>query len=177
MTKYINSAVRLISLLTGAAICGILTLILALCRVLHPWAWGLIAGAVSALLCCLILVLLLRHEERKLFVARSRVKGEVNCFLFAAVRSGPMVRRGYVFLTAERLYIFLWEKRPRLETQLLKKDFTVRYPADEPQRAELVFTDEDVIELFAPSLQELLNAMKQCGYTVLPGAPLLGEGK
>ncbi len=167
MTRYMNPAVRIISLLAGALTGGVLTLVLALNRVARPWAWGLMAGAVAALLVCICMVLLVRREVAKVMEAQSRVPGQVLCYLYAGVRSGDINRHGYIFLTEQSVFIYLWEKKPYLETELHRADFMVRYSEAYPFCTLLDFKGEDEnIALIGNAIPQLIGGMRDNGYEI-----------
>ncbi len=164
--KYINSAIRMISLIAGGAIFGIVTLSFYLLGVARPWGWGMIFGALFAMGAAAVLGLINYRENVKFQEARNRVEGTILEFSLATLRNFGRSRRAYVFLTADHLRVFLWDKRPYMETTISRNDVTIRYNAAHPDFLTIVYEDQDTLEFVFPSAKELIAAMRQNGYRV-----------
>ncbi len=164
--KYITSAVRILSLLAGVVIFGGVTMTLYLFGVMKPWAWGMIAGASTAILFAVMMAFFNYRETVKFEEARSRVEGTVLEFSLATVANFGRGRRAYVFLTADMIRVFLWDKRPYLESTVRREEVTITYSPLRPNYLTFVFDDKDTLELVFPNARELLSAMRENGYRV-----------
>lgn len=165
MGKYLNPATRFFSLLAGMVSFGILTGLLACFHITRPWAWGMVFGSLTAFVVLLILVMVIRHEDRKIGEAGERVEGKILCFIYTVVRYANLVRRGYVFLTEDRVHLYLWDKRPYLETKVERTSLTVLYQPDYSCLTLRTDGEEgDEIRLEGGPLHDLLRVMRDNGY-------------
>lgn len=171
MGRYLNPVTRFFSLLAGVISFGILTALLACFHVARPWAWGMVFGSLTAFAVLAILVLVIRHEDRKIGEAGERVEGKILCFIYTVVRYANLVRHGYVFLTADRVHLYLWDKRPYLETKVERNILTVLYQEDYSVLTLRTDGEEgDEIRLEGGPLHDLLRVMRDNGYR-LAAAP------
>ena len=164
--NYMNTATRVISLLVGGLVFAVVTVILSLLHIARPWAWGMIAGSLAALLTCGVIVLIVHLEYRKICRAEERVEGEILCFVYAGVLFREGIRRAYLFLTADGVHLFLWDKRPRLETKVERTGLTVIYPGD-GSRLILREEKEEDITVFGEMLPEVIEEMRMSGYRMI----------
>ena len=168
MRKYMNPVTRTISFVCGMVAFSLTTLICYACSVVRPYAWGMLAGAVVALLTLLVLALVIRHEYMKLADAGSRVGGRIVYFVYATMHYEGKLRRAYVFLTPERVHFYLWDKKPYLETVVDKEGLTVICSA-EGSRITLHTAGEaegENLLLTGKQLRELVHIMYEQGYAL-----------
>ncbi len=164
--KYITDGVRRLALIAGVALFGITTLGLFLFGVARPWAWGMIVGALFAFAVTIFLAFINHREYTKFSEAESRVEGTVLEFSLATVSTLGVTRRAYVFLTQETLRLFLWDKRPYLESTIHRDEVVIRYIADKPDRLVLTYEDNDTIELSFPDARAMIAALQKNGYRI-----------
>lgn len=166
MEKYLNPMTRIVSLTVGAVAFGAVTGICACCHVERPYAWGMIVGASAALLTLAVLALVIRREWGKLQDAGERVGARILCFVYAALQYGDGTRMAYVFLTAERVHFYLWDKKPYLETAVDRVGLTVTCASD--YRTLILHSEgeetEDDLHLYGKQLEELAHIMYENGY-------------
>ena len=163
MGKYLNPVTRTVSFVCGMVTFSLVTLICYACSVPRPYAWGMLAGAIVALLTLLILALVIRHEYVKLADAGSRVRGQIVCFAYATMHYEGKLRRAYVFLTPNRVHFYLWDKKPYLETAVEKEGLTV-VCSTEGTRVTLRMDGEEDLLLTGKQLRDLIHIMYEHGY-------------
>ncbi len=164
--KYINAGTRIVSLIIGIAVFGIATPLLFFANVQAPWAGGMIAGALAAITAACIIAWISYREHMKFMTAHDRVRGQVLEFSLATVCNIGRSRRAYVFLTVDHLRLFLWDKRPYLESTVSREEAIISYPASHPNHLTITFDDLETIELLFPDAAELVAAMRANGYRV-----------
>ncbi len=164
--KYINTVIRAISLIAGVVLFGLVTMSLYVLGVAKPWAWGMIVGAGSAMLLAVFMAFLNYRENVKFDEARSRVEGTILEFSLATVCNIGKNRRAYFFLTANVIRVFLWDKRPYLESTVRREEVIITYDPARPNFLTLVFEDMETLELIFPGGREMILALRENGYRV-----------
>ncbi len=163
--KYINTAVRVISMIVGGIVFGLVAFVLYVCSVYHAWAWGMLAGASSAIVVAVILAFVNYREMMKFEEAYTRVEGTVLEFSLATLCNFGRGRRVYFFLTAETIRLFLWDKKPYLESTLNRDEVKILYRSDRPNHMSIV-VDGDSMEFSFPHMEDLLTVMRAHDYDV-----------
>ena len=166
MEKYFNPVTRTVSFVCGMVAFSLVTLICYACSVVRPYAWGMLAGGVAALLTLLVLALIIRHEYVKLANAGSRVNGRIVCFVYATMHYAGKLRRAYVFLTPERVHFYLWDKKPYLETTVEKAGLTVTCSTEGSRITLHSEGEEGDLLLTGKQLRELVHIMYEQGYAL-----------
>ena len=170
MSKFLTTPVRVFSLLGGAAVAFFVAMTCTSLETSHPWAWGLLFGACFAIVLSLILTLVGWHKYRIYCEAESRVEGEVLHRDRVFLRCGRLRRVAYLFLTRDAIYLYLWDKRPFLETTASRAEVTIEV-AEEQHTVFLSFGDREPIYLMAPDWEDFIRECRMKDYTVTTWEP------
>ncbi|MBQ4324477.1 MAG: hypothetical protein IJC29_01655 [Clostridia bacterium] len=166
--KELNTrAARICGTVGGLVLFAVGTLVASLVHQPRPWAWGLIAGAIAALLLFLPLWGHAKIEHVKYREALSRLPAKPHGMIYSRVLAqGVNRKRAMVFLTERDLVIYLWDRHPYMETCLHREDFSARPSAYAKECIEILFENDTGIVLVSGQADELLSKMRELGYAV-----------
>lgn len=170
MSKFVTAPVRLLSLVTGALIACITASFLTAMEIPKPWAWGILVGASVALVLSLLMSFTMWRKYRIWCEAESRVVGDILYRDRVFLRCGRLRRVAYLFLTQDGIFLYLWDKRPFLETICRRVDVTIEL-GEEAHMLMLKFQDREPIYLAAPDWEEFLRESRLKDYTITPFTP------
>ncbi len=164
--KYITAGNRILSLLVGVISGGGLTAFLWFYSVEKPWAWGMMIGSLVAIMIAVIFALRNHREHVKLLAACSRVGGNVFDFTVANVTTDQFSRRAYAFFSDTQIGLFLWDKRPYLESVIRRDEVVIRHAESRPNCMILSFDDDSDILLILPDAAKVVAQLQSKGYRV-----------
>ncbi|MFA5561252.1 MAG: hypothetical protein WDA00_01230, partial [Eubacteriales bacterium] len=124
MKNYLNSSVRMLSLLVGVFIFGITWLLLSLFSVSQSGAWAVMAAVAAAVACAVFLALSVRARLRRYAGIEKSIPEQVLLAASASVSTRQHSRNGFLYLTADVLYGFFRDREPY--TQIAINRFRVR---------------------------------------------------
>ena len=165
MSNFLTTPVRVFSLLAGVAVAFFVAMTCTSLEIDKPWGWGLLIGAAAAIVISLLLTLSGWHKYRIYREAESRVEGEVLHRDRVFLRCGRLRRVAYLFLTRDAIHLYLWDKRPFLETTASRAEVTIEI-AEEEHTVFLSFRDREPIYLMAPDWEDFIRECRMKDYTV-----------
>ncbi len=171
MFKYLTEGMRLAALFIGAVVFGAAYALFWAIGWEPIYAWAMITACGSAILVALTMSYMGWRRLAVFYNAQSRVSGDIRFCDRVLVVSGNLRRTAFLFLTKDSLYLYLWDKRPYLETKAEKTQMTV-IPQGEQELVTLKFSDRDTIYLRTPHANELVLEMRELEYPMA----YLGDG-
>ncbi len=165
MTKFMTAKVRLFSCICFFVVFTVATATASFLEMDAPLAWGLVSGGVAGLFAVCFLTFAEWRRFLTFMEAESRVEGEVLYCDRVFVSCGDTRRYAYLFLTMNRIYLYLWEKRPYLEAVADRSEITIETYLEEG-RMVIRYPDTDCIHVKGADIAELIKELVGSAYTV-----------
>ena len=124
----------------------------------------MVVGALAAILFSFVLNFIAWRSVESFKEAESRVEGAVLYRGRVMMTCGKLRRNAFIFITGSRIYLYLWDKRPYLETYADREGLTVERTG-EHMPLVLRFTDREAIFLFTVD-EEIVKTLSSQGYKI-----------
>ena len=133
----------------------------------RSWAWGIMLGAATAIIVCLIMMFDNIGQAKRLMEAQSRVDKPITYLAQIALGDGKHTRRGYIFLTPHNMHFFLWIRRPYLEAHFHRLEMKTQICMQFPFAMKIVPEgDREGFVFFSDGMRNIVEVMKQQGFCV-----------